>query len=71
WSRLKQGSLRHGLEVIRPHPEHRRLRRVTHDEQWASWFETAQCRRLAMRRDRHQIGFLWPSNNAVLTWKAG
>src|ERR1700732_2976873 len=49
-----------------PHPEERRLRRVSKDGCVASWFETAQERLLTMRRDSHQIGLLRPSNNGVL-----
>src|SRR5260370_16597276 len=52
-----------------PHPEERRLRRVSKDECVASWFETAQQRLLTMRRDSHQIGLLRPSNNVVFTLK--
>jgi len=37
--------------VLRPHPEERRLRRVSKDEgpTAASWFETAEVRLLTMR----------------------
>jgi hypothetical protein len=52
-----------------PHPEERRLRRVSKDELVASWFETAQERLLTMRRESYQIGLLRPSNNVVLVLK--
>ena len=35
--------------VLQPHPEERRLRRVSKDGPRASWFETAQERLLTMR----------------------
>jgi hypothetical protein len=36
--------------ALRPHPEERRLRRVSKDGVPGSWFETAQERLLTMRR---------------------
>jgi hypothetical protein len=42
---------------LSPHPEERRLRRVSKDEATveASWFETAQGRLLTMRADNYQL----------------
>jgi hypothetical protein len=41
------------VTALKPHPEERRLRRVSKDEATigASWFETAQARLLTMRDD--------------------
>src|SRR6266481_1165519 len=42
-----------------PHPEERRLRRVSKDEDVASWFETAQERLLTMRGAPHRLDSGW------------
>jgi hypothetical protein len=44
------------MKCPRPHPEERRIRRVSKDGSKHSWFETAQERLLTMRKKSDQAG---------------